>query len=107
MNLVRRLGEVNPERLAGEVASLRKESENLRLALGVKVATYVRTINLGKGDVLVVRPPKGISIRPEAWVAVLEHVSKLMKDRLGWEGPILFEGNMEISKQVGGSDGQH
>jgi hypothetical protein len=107
MNLVRRLGEVNPERLAGEVAALRKESENLRLALGVRVATYVRMINLGKGDVLVVRPPRGISIRPEAWSAVLEHVSKLLKDRLGWDGPILCEGSAEVEKRAGGPDGQH
>ena len=101
------MGEVNPGRLADEVALLRRESENLRLALGVKIATYVRTINLGERDVLVVRPPKGISIRSEAAQAVLEHVAKLLKDRLGWEGPILFESQAEISKKVGGSGDQH
>lgn len=101
------MGEVNPERLADEVGVLRKENENLRIALGVKVATYARSINLVKGDVLVVRPPKGVSIRPEAAQAVLEHTAKVLRDRLGWDVPVLFESQATVEKKVGGSDDQH
>jgi len=90
---------MNPGRLADDVVALRKEVENLRVALGVKVATYVRTLGLARGDVLVVTPPKGVSIPPEA----LEHTAKMLRDRLGWDVPVLVEGQATVGK-AGGTD---
>lgn len=102
MNLVRRMGEVNPDRLASEVAELRRSVEDLRIALGAKIATYVRKIGLEEGDMIVIRAPDGISIRIEDLAEAAEHAAKLLENRYGRPIPVVVESGAIIEKREGG-----
>jgi len=97
------MGQVNPERLASEVAELRKSVDDLRIALGAKIATYVRTIGLAEGDMVVIRPPNGISIRIEDLAEVAEHAAKLLENRYGRPIPVIVESGAVVEKREGGS----
>lgn len=102
MSAVKRMAHVNPERLASEVAELRKAVDDLQIALGAKIATYVRTIGLAEGDMVVIRA-QGISTRTEDLAQVAEHAAKILENRYGRPIPVIVESGAVIEKRQGGS----
>jgi len=102
-SLIRRLAQTNPERLVRDLDELQRAVEDMRIALGAKIATYVRTINLEEGDMVVIRPPDGISIRKEDLAEAAGHAAKLLENRYGRPIAVVVESGATIEKRQGGS----
>lgn len=88
MDMVRRMGELDPERLAAEVYRLRKERDALRDSLAMKLSAHVATMTLGEDDVLLVR--KHGRLDPGTAAEALEGLAKRLRQRYGWEGAIIL-----------------
>lgn len=106
MNVVRRLAEVNPEKLIGDLKELQRAVEDMRIALGAKISTYVRKIGLEENDVLVIRMPDGISMRPEDLLEAANHAAKLLENRYGRPIPVIAEIGSTIDKRQGGESAE-
>lgn len=95
MNLIRRLGDLDPAKLAGEVQKLRRERDALRDSLSMKLSAHIRTLDLQKGDVLLVQKPGPLD--PKLAAEVLDGLSTRLRQRYGWEGAIiLLDGGSEV-----------
>ena len=88
MDMVRRMGELDPQRLASEVQRLRRERDALRDSLAMKLSAYIATMTLREEDVLLVR--KHARLDPKTAGEALEGLAKRLRQRYGWEGAIIL-----------------
>ena len=88
MNLIRRLGDLNPARLAAEVQRLRQERDALRDSLSMKLSAHVATMSLQPDDVLLVR--KHGKLDPVTAGEALAGLADRLRQRYSWEGAIIM-----------------
>ncbi len=89
MDLIRRLGDIAPERLVGEIERLRRERDALRDSLVLKLSDHVRTLEIEPHEVLLV---KKLGRLDEALTAeVLEGLCERLRLRHNWTGVIVLE----------------
>ena len=99
MDMVRRMGELNPERLASEVQRLRRERDALRDSLAMKLSAHIATMELREDHVLLVR--KHSRLDPATAAEALEGLAKRLRQRYSWEGAIvLLDGHDTIRAVV-------
>jgi hypothetical protein len=93
MNLIKRLAATAPEKLVEEVSRLRADRDNLRDALSLKIVDFVRTISIGKEDVLIVRRPERLN--PDTMLETVEKVAAILNARYQWNGTIIVGSECE------------
>jgi hypothetical protein len=98
-NMVRRLAEVAPENLARENEELRRDRDALKQALSMKIGEHVRTLTLGKNDILIFKPPTtNPMISTESLAEVGLAMAQSLRARAGWEGTILIEAGALVER---------
>lgn len=97
--MMRRLANVAPEKVAEELEAVQKDRDALKHALSIKVADYVKSMTLGKDDILILKPP---SSSPLVSVGSLTEVAVAVADKIkattGWRGAILIEAGASLSR---------
>lgn len=88
MDVVRRMGELDPERLVKEVQRLRRERDALRDSLAMKLSAHVATMELRHGDVLLVR--KHARLDKATAGEALTGLAQRLRQRYEWEGAIIL-----------------
>lgn len=97
--MVRRLAEVAPEKLLGDIEELRRDRDALKQALAMKVVEYAKKLTLLKSDILILKPPAtNPMISTESLAEVGVAVAQSLKTRMGWEGSILIEAGARVEK---------
>lgn len=93
--MIRRMGEVDPARLAGEVQRLRRERDALRDSLAMKLSAHVTTMGILPDDVLLVR--KHGQLDPATAGEALAGLADRLRQRYSWEGAIIMlDGHDEV-----------
>lgn len=95
MSLIKRMGEVAPEKLASEVARLRQERDDLKKALMFKMSAQIATLKLAKDDIVLIHAFKGVG------TSLVTETVEALCDRLrsvhGWEGTAFVQsGTMSV-----------
>lgn len=98
MPMVRRMAELDPERIAGEVARLRRERDALRDSLALKLSAHVTTLSLQAGDVLLVR--KHGRLDRETAQEALAGLAQRLRQRYSWEGAIIMLDGQDAVRAV-------
>lgn len=90
--MMKRLVEVAPEKMMGELDALQRDRDALKQALATKIMDYVKTLSLTKDDVLILKPPPtNPMVTVESLTEVAVAVTERLKARTGWQGVMLVE----------------
>lgn len=98
MSLIKRMAEVAPDKLAGEILRLRTERDDLKKALTFKMSAHVATLKLEKTDVLLVRVFKEID--PALVAETVEALCDRLRATHGWEGAVLVQSGMSTVERM-------
>lgn len=97
--MMHRLATVSPEKVADELDAVQRDRDALKHALSIKVADYVKSMTLGKDDILILKSP---SSSPMVSVGSLTEVAVAVADKIkattGWRGAILIEAGASLSR---------
>lgn len=92
MNLMKRMGELAPDKVVNELEATRRDRDALKQALAIRITDYLKTLTLNPNDVLILKPPASnpnVSIKSLTEIAMM--VTDRLKARAGWEGVLLIE----------------
>lgn len=96
MNMIRRMAATTPDSLFAEVTTARAERDNLREAITIKLSEYVRTLNISKDDIVLVRRVGQMPL--DQMVQMLEGMTERLRVRTGWEGVVVVEDSFRLGK---------
>lgn len=96
MNMIRRMAATTPDSLFAEVTAARAERDNLREAITIKLSEYVRSLNVGKDDIIIVRRIGQMPV--EQLAQALEGMVERLRVRTGWEGVVVVEDLFRLGK---------
>jgi len=96
MNMIRRMAATTPDSLFAEVTAARAERDNLREAITIKLSEYVRSLNITKDDILLVRRVGQMPL--DQMVQMLEGMTERLRVRTGWEGVVVVEDSFRLGK---------
>lgn len=99
MNLMKRMGELAPDKVVKELEVTRNDRDALKEALAIRITDYLKVMTLKPNDVLILKPPptkSNVSVTSLTEIALL--VTDRLKARAGWEGVLLIEAGAIIAQ---------
>jgi hypothetical protein len=96
MGMVKRMALTSPEHLVKEITLVRNERDSLKDAFTVKLTEHIKTMDLQKTDLLILKKPGSMSI--DLAREVIEGLTDRLKSRYGWEGVIIIQDVLLLGK---------
>jgi len=99
MSLMKRMGDLAPDKVVNELEATRRDRDALKQALSIRIVDFLKVLTLKPNDVLILKPPAS---RPNVSVESLTEIAMMVTDRLkaraGWEGVLLIEAGASLTR---------
>lgn len=94
MSIIRRMAASAPDQLVEEIGRLRSDRENLMMALTLKLVEYLKTMALGKNDVVILKMPGGM--KRALAMEIAETMTERLRARYEWDGVIVLQSEVML-----------